>query len=430
MNRTYKEIQVWILLTENSFPVPKFKARFDLFSLICSVNILFIHQHFKTPATGGAIRSYYLAKALVDRGHRLVVITAHNDNGKIFMVDGIEVHYLPVQYDNRFKSGARSFAFAWFVVRASLRAIRFRNFDRLYAISTPLTVGLTARFIKLLFGIPYFFEVGDLWPDAPIEMGFVPNKRLQRMLFSLEALIYREAEALIALSPAIAATLEKKTPGKPIHLIPNMSDCEFYYPMPRRQKTEELFGVRDKFVISYIGALGIANGLERMLVCAREMLSNPSVQFLIAGDGAQKDFIQRQVTEQSLSNVRLIDFVDRAGVQEIMEITDAVFISYQSFPILGTGSPNKYFDGLAGGKLIIVNFPGWISEEIEAEGCGFYVDPGNPKSFIDQITPYLHDQSRLNGAQKKARTLAENKYARAKLSMAFADLFQPRSQRC
>lgn len=393
------------------------------------MNILFIHQHFKTPATGGAIRSYYLAKALVDRGHRVVVITAHNEKAKIFTVDGIEVHYLPVQYDNRFKSGARSIAFAWFVVCASLRAIRFRNFDRLYAISTPLTVGLAARFLKLLFGIPYFFEVGDLWPDAPIEMGFVRNKRLQRILFSLEAIIYREADALIALSPAIASTLEKKVPGKPIHLIPNMSDCDFYYPMPRRQKTEELFAVRDKFVISYMGALGIANGLERMLTCAREMLGNPSVQFLIAGDGAQKDFIQRQVTEQSLTNVRLMDFVDRAGMQELMEITDAVFISYQSFPILSTGSPNKYFDGLAGGKLIIVNFPGWISDEIEVEGCGFYIDPGNPSSFIDQITPYLNDRSKLIGAQKKARTLAENKYARTKLSIAFADLFRPRSQR-
>ncbi|HQQ97259.1 MAG TPA: glycosyltransferase family 4 protein [Cyclobacteriaceae bacterium] len=393
------------------------------------MNILFVHQHFKTPTTGGAIRSYYLAKALVDRGHRVVVITAHNDKAKIFTVDGIEVHYLPVQYDNRFKAGARSFAFAWFVIRASLRAIRFRNFDRLYAISTPLTVGLTARFLKLVFGIPYFFEVGDLWPDAPIEMGFVPNKRLQRILFSLEALIYREAEALIALSPAIAAMLEKKIPGKPIHLIPNMSDCEFYFPMPRRQKTEELFGTRDKFVISYIGALGIANGLERMLVCAREILDNPSVQFLVAGDGAQKEFIQHQVRQQSLSNVRLIDFVDRAGVQEIMEVTDAMFISYQSFPILSTGSPNKYFDGLAGGKLIIVNFPGWISEEIEAEGCGFYVHANNQKTFVDQLTPYLHDRTKLLNAQKKARTLAENKYARMKLSIAFADLFQPRSQR-
>ena len=83
------------------------------------------------------------------------------------------------------------------------------------------------------------------------------------------------------------------------------------------------------------------------------------------------------MTEQSLSNVRLIDFVDRAGVPGDHGITDAVFISYQSLPDSGNRLTNKYFDGLAGGKLIIVNFPGWISEEIAAEGCGFYVDPGN-----------------------------------------------------
>ncbi len=393
------------------------------------MNILFIHQHFKTPATGGAIRSYYLAKALVDRGHRVVVITAHNDKAKIFMVDGIEVHYLPVKYDNRFKSGARSFSFAWFIVRASWRAIRFRKFDQVYAISTPLTVGLIGRFLKLSFRIPYFFEVGDLWPDAPIEMGFVPNKYLQRMLFSMEKFIYREADALIALSPAIAAALEKKMPGKPIQLIPNMSDCEFYRPMERSHKADMLFGVRDKFVISYIGALGIANGLERLLACALEVRDNPSIQFLIAGDGAQRDFIQREIVNQSLSNVRLLDFVDRAGVQEIMEVTDAVFISYQSFPILSTGSPNKYFDGLAAGKMIIVNFPGWIRDEIETVGCGFYVDPAQSNSFSHLISAYQNNRSKLTAAQKNARSLAEGKYARNRLSIAFADLFKPRSQR-
>jgi len=393
------------------------------------VNILFIHQHFKTPTTGGAIRSYYLAKALVDQGHRVVVITAHNDKAKIFMIDGIEVHYLPVKYDNRFKSGARSISFAWFIVRASWRAIRFRSYDQVYAISTPLTVGLIGRFLKSLFRIPYYFEIGDLWPDAPIEMGFVPNKYLQRMLLSMERFIYREAEALIALSPAIASALEKKMPGKPIHLISNMSDCEFYRPMDRRQKTEELFDVRGKFVISYIGALGIANGLERLLACAEEVRENPSIQFLIAGDGAQREFIQREVVRQALANVSVLDFVDRAGVQEIMEITDAVFICYQSFPILSTGSPNKYFDGLAGGKLIIVNFPGWIREEIEAEDCGFYVDPNQSNSFSRQIATYLYDRSKLAVAQKNARSLAERKYARSRLSVAFADLFRPRIQR-
>jgi glycosyltransferase involved in cell wall biosynthesis len=408
----------------------KYAPPFNLFSFICGVNILIIHQHFKTPATGGAIRSYYLAKALVDRGHRVVVVTAHNDAAKIFMVDGIEVHYLPVRYENKFAFYARSFAFLWFVVRSSWRAIRFRNFDRVYAISTPLTVGLVARFLKFAFGMPYYFEVGDLWPDAPIEMGFVSNRRLQHLLLSMERFIYRKADALIALSIPISVALEKKIPGKPIHVVPNMSDCDYYYPTPRRAKTEDLFGVRDKFVISYVGALGVANGLERLLACANAIkTTHPNVQFLIAGEGAQREFIQEEVSTQSLTNVAVIDFVDRAGVQEILEVTDAVFISYQAYPILSTGSPNKYFDGLAGGKLIIVNFPGWIREEIEAEECGFFVNPINPEHFSMQLASYLSDRSKLVQAQTNARSLAERKYARAKLGQAFADLFVPRSHR-
>jgi hypothetical protein len=58
-----------------------------------------------------------------------------------------------------------------------------------------------------------------------------------------------------------------------------------------------------------------------------------------------------------------------------MNITDASFIFYKPVPVLETGSPNKFFDGLAAGKLIIINFGGWIKTEIEENKCGVYVNP-------------------------------------------------------
>ena len=135
-----------------------------------------LHQHFKTPQTGGAIRSFYLAKALVDHGHQVVVVTAFNEKKyKIVDVEGIEVHYLPIAYDNRYKFYARGWAFVRFTVAASQLAREFKNFDTCYAISVPLTVGIIARWIKYRYGIPYFFEVGDLWPDAPVQLGFAKN---------------------------------------------------------------------------------------------------------------------------------------------------------------------------------------------------------------------------------------------------------------
>jgi hypothetical protein len=140
------------------------------------LKILILHQHYKTPESGGAIRSWYLSKGLVDAGHTPVVITSHNDKRYLHTItDGIEVHYLPVAYDNSFDYYRRSASFLRFVFRSIRIAAGIRGVDRIYAISVPLTIAFVARWTSFRKGIPYYFEVGDLWPIAPIEMGFIKN---------------------------------------------------------------------------------------------------------------------------------------------------------------------------------------------------------------------------------------------------------------
>ena len=117
---------------------------------------------------------------------------------------------------------------------------------------------MAAMWIKKRQGIPYIFEVGDLWPDAPIQMGFVKNYVFQQALYRLEKSIYQAAESIVALSPAIKTAIEKKGPGKIIHMIPNMADTDFYKPELKQLELEEKYGVENKFVVSYIGAVGVA----------------------------------------------------------------------------------------------------------------------------------------------------------------------------
>ncbi|HEY3430851.1 MAG TPA: glycosyltransferase, partial [Cyclobacteriaceae bacterium] len=107
------------------------------------MKVLILHQYFNTPATGGALRSYYLATALAARGIKTVVITTHNlKERKEEMIDGVEVHYLPIPYDNHFgffKRVSSFLKFVWSIVR---EAGQFKDADVCYAISTPLTIGL------------------------------------------------------------------------------------------------------------------------------------------------------------------------------------------------------------------------------------------------------------------------------------------------
>ena len=394
------------------------------FPFLCSVKILILHQHFKVPVRGGAIRSYYLAKALVDKGMKVVVITAENyPDYRSECIEGIDVHYLPVAYDNRFGFARRVYAFYRFMVKAVKFAGHHRDADLCYAISTPLTTGLAARRIRSRYGIPYIFEVGDLWPDAPVEMGFVPNSFLRRKLYRMEEKIYRDALSIVALSPAIREIIRRKIQGKNVHLLPNMADTGYFQPEEKLPVLEKKFGVAGSFVVSYIGAIGVANGLHYFLDCAAAIArAGLRVTFLVCGAGAMLDVLKREATELGLENVAFIPFRNREGVREVMNVTDAAFISYQPFPILETGSPNKYFDGLAAGKLAVVNFGGWIREELERERCGVYVDPRSPMDFVRAITPFVEDRQLLRTFQRAGRSLAERRYSRSLLGERYAEI--------
>lgn len=441
-------------------------------NLLHLVKVLLLHQHFNIPQKGGAIRSYYLAKALVDKGIETVVITGHNEKSyRKENVEGIEVHYLPVAYDNKFGFAARAFSFLKYNWGAMRMARKVDRVDYCYAISVPLTIGLVAMWIKKFYKIPYIFEVGDLWPDAPIQLGFVQNYFFRQFLFSMEKQIYRSAKSIVALSPAIEEAVRKKIAPRSvssqierslsfssestasgtlkeagnekykaqsteaetlrgirqnaiIHFIPNMSDCDFYKPEIKLPALENKFNVKGKFVVSYIGAVGVANGLDYFLECANaSRKAELPIQFLLCGEGALRERLMANVKQMGLQNVTFIDFQNREGVKEVMNITDAAFICYKNVPILETGSPNKFFDGLAAGKLIVANFGGWIKKEIEDARCGIFVDPKHPTDFVKKISPFLLDGKQLKNYQEASRQLAEKKYSRKIVSERFAKLF-------
>lgn len=374
---------------------------------------------------GGAIRSYYLAKALVDRGIETVVITGSNEKKyRKGNLEGIEVHYLPIAYDNSFGFASRSISFLRYIQKSVSVAKQIQDIDVCYAISTPLTIGLAAMWLKKRLNLKYIFEVGDLWPDAPVQMGYVRNYLFINALYRLEKMIYKEADSIVALSQSIKDAIEKKIDGKKIHVFTNIADCNFYKPEIKNQLLEQKLGVKNKFVVSYIGAIGAANGLDYFIECANaSRKANLPIHFLICGEGAMLTHLKSSAGKLRLDNISFTGFVNRETVKEIMSITDAAFICYKNVPILETGSPNKYFDALASGKLIIINFGGWIKIEIEKMQCGISVDPMHPTDFVKKIEPFITDKYRLETFQRASRNLAEEKYDRKKLSSQFADIF-------
>ncbi len=382
------------------------------------MKIVYIHQYFKTPEEGGAIRSYYIAKGMVDHGIEVDIITSHNKaNYEQQNIDGIRVHYLPVPYSNFYSFSKRYFAFIKFIVFAIKLSGNLPKPDLYYVTSTPLTVGIITLWQKWRGKIPYIFEVRDLWPEAPIQLGIIKSSLLKYIATKLEKVIYRHAYKIVVLSPGIETGVMNKSPKANISMIPNMADIDFFQKATLKAIVSTA-GAYEKieFVVGYIGAFGMANNLEYILDVAKACQNAKlPVTFQLVGEGVRKKDIEIQASEMNLNNVIILAQQNRSDIKALLGQMDACFTSFLAVSILETNSPNKFFDGLAAGKLNIVNTRGWLKELVEENKCGFYTDPAKPENFPLLIEPFIQDKNVLMSYQENALHLGKTMFSREKL---------------
>ncbi|MBC7447160.1 MAG: glycosyltransferase family 4 protein [Hymenobacteraceae bacterium] len=387
--------------------------------------VLYLHQYFRTPAEGGALRSWFVAEELTRQGARVEMITAHDRPTYERRVFGerLTVHYLPVPYANAFGPLARVRAFlayGWGALRLAGRLVgEVAGLKVCFATSTPLTVGVVARLLCAWRGVAYVFEVRDLWPEAPIQLGYVRAAPLRWLLRGLERWIYEGARHIVALSPGMVAGVCATGTATPTTLVPNMADTAAFQPA-----FAGTGGSAESFVILYAGALGRANRVTFLLDAAeathRAGLS--AVRFVVAGSGAEAEHLRMEVTQRALPNVRLVGTLDRAGIQAWRARAAASFTCFDVVPVLDTTSPNKFFEGLAAGALSITTTRGWLRELVETHQCGFGYDPRQPAEFVAKLRPLVADRARLRLAQENARRLAETAFRRETLAAAVAGL--------
>lgn len=377
------------------------------------MKILLVHQYYNTPETGGPLRSFYLARGLSLHGHEVHVITSNAGKSTQPIETEYTVHYLPVYYDNHLGFVSRLMAFTRFAWLAYNKALTIDGIDLCYAISTPLTVGWVARKLKSVRNIPYVFEVGDLWPEAPVQMGVLKTRLLIKAARRFEKGIYDNAEGLVALSPGIKNGILKSTTLSKVTVIPNMSDCRYYQLEPKDARLQSKFGVSKKLVVTYFGAAGRANHLEYLVEAAKYAKhTNSRLHFLIVAYGSELSRIKKLARSYELNNLDFLEYRNRDALRQVLNVTDVVYVSYADIPVLATGSPNKFFDGLAAGKLMVVNFKGWLKHIAEQHHFGYYVDPEKPEMLTELLTPLEQNREELLKYQNNARLIAETFFSR------------------
>lgn len=401
------------------------------------MNILLIHQYYLEKNDGGGSRWNEMTKMWAAEGHTITVLAGmvHYASGKknerykglFTFVDpfdeGITVVRSHVSEAYNVSFLGRLWAYFSFVF-SSIYAGLFKTkgkFDIIVVTSPPLFVGATAYVLSRLKRTPFIFEVRDLWPESAIDTGVLKNKFIIRLAYWVEAFLYKKAAKINVLTPAFRKKLidDKGVPADKVIYIPNAADFGLSDSLLSRFDVAAFrrsHGLEGRFVITYVGAHGIANHLIQVIQTA-ELLkdSHPEVLFQLIGEGMEKPMLKQEAEKRGLTNIRFVDSVPKATVFEYILASDLGTSILKKNDTFKTVYSNKTFDYMACKKPVLMLIDGVSRELVEEARCGMYVEPENPQLFADTIKMYMERGRDLIEEQ------GENgyKFAKTKFDRAF-----------
>lgn len=396
------------------------------------MNILLINHYAGSPRYGMEYRPYYLAREWVKMGHRVTIVAASFSHlhscqptikGIITREEIEEINYLwlktPSYHGNGIK---RMFNMLTFVLRLfDVRKKLLKDFkpDVVIASSTyPLDI-YPANFISKACGSKLIFEVHDLWPLSPMELGGMSRYHpFIIVLQHAEDFACQFADKVVSILPKADSYLHGRgmSPYKFVY-IPNGIDVDEWQqnftPLPQLH-SDALKRIRqdDRFIIGYAGAHGLSNALD-IFIDAASLLQDISISFVLVGQGPEKERLQQKTLERGLQNVIFLPPVQKASIPELLNRMDVLYIGLKKQSLFRFGvSPNKLMDYMMAGKPVIHAIDAG-NDMVAESGCGISVPPEDPQAVADAVKRLMdmsEDERKAMGQKGKEYVVAHHDY--------------------
>jgi glycosyltransferase involved in cell wall biosynthesis len=405
------------------------------------MNILYLCQVFEVGKDAGSERHFFFCKHAVAKGHRATAITSNVDykNARVKMegesgtvsrtVEGVDVHYVYSYANFRGSFLKRFYYYLTYFFASILQSFKVAKPDVVYAVSTPLTVGLLGYIISRLRGVPFVFEVTDVWPDAPVACGVVKNKQLIWAAHWLEMFCYRKAAHIVGLTRGICDNIiGKGFDSSKVSLITNGVDFSLFHDRldeGERESVRSKYGFGDKFVAMYMGAHGAYNSLTTIIETAAHLKGDDRFLFVMVGDGDEKSKLQQMTNDLGLQNVRFLAPIPRLESAALLSTADAFLLPNRKGEFFTGNLPNKLFDFLASARPVVVAGAGETPELVMAAGSGMVGAAEDSRAMADALLYFASmpaDMRRAVG--EKGRNYVLENYDRIKLSDTFLEILK------
>jgi glycosyltransferase involved in cell wall biosynthesis len=344
-------------------------------------------------------RSYYLAKEFVKDGDKVTIFAGSFShlfsnypqvNGKFTAekIDGIDYIWVKVPAYKSSKSIGRIWNMLIFMINLFFFNIKKREKPDVIIISSlSLFPVANAYWWSRFFKVPMIFEIRDLWPQTLIELGNLSSRHPLVLFFGFfEKFGYKKADSVVSLlENAKEYMISRGMKPEKFNYIPNginLEEVENSEPL-----CDEILQKlpRNKFIVGYVGTLGIANALDFLLDAALELRSNSSVHFVIVGKGGEKVKLQEFCKIHALDNVTFIDPIRKQQVQTMLKSFNICYIGLKKESLFKYGiSPNKLFDYMYAAKPILMAIE-TSTNIIEDASCGLQVLAEDSQAIVQAI---------------------------------------------
>lgn len=391
------------------------------------MNILLINHYAGSPEYGMEFRPYYMAKEWVKAGHKVLIIGGNHSHLRKQQpksgpenIDGIDYYWVKL---NNYKGNSvgRIISMGLFVSKLWCNYKSYLGAfkpDIVIASSTyPIDI-YPARRIAKYYKAKLIYEVHDLWPLSPIELGGYSEKHpFIRVMQRAENYCYKYVDGVVCMLPKAEEHMKEHglADGK-FFYVPNgivLDDWTNPINLPNKHK-EIISSLKNKgqFLVGFAGAHGIANSLYAVIDAVAQ-LKNDNVSLVLVGTGQEKDNLIQYSKEKLLDNIYFLDPINKLAIPSLLKEMDLLYIGLQKQSLFRFGiSPNKMFDYMMAGKPIIQAIDAG-NNMVEEAHCGLYAEPDNSeaiKKAILQIKDLSEEERHKLGESGKQFVLANHTY--------------------
>jgi glycosyltransferase involved in cell wall biosynthesis len=413
------------------------------------LKILYISQYFPPEMGAPAARVSELARYWAAAGHDVTVLTGFPNHPTGVLraeyraqfrrlvcreqVDGINlVRTWLIPRPNR-KPHERMLNYSSFCLSACATGTFIGRPDVVIATSPQLLAGMSGWWISRIKNTRFVLEIRDLWPESLAAVG-VGNSRslLHRGLGRVAGFLYRACDHLVVVTPAFKEHIirEYGVAGGKISVVPNGVETELFSPAAGGEAVRDELGLRGRFVVSYIGTLGMAHDLGSVLEAAASCAETmPKIMFLLVGEGAEKERLISLAGQRQLNNVRFLPQQAREKVPALVAASDVCLVTLKRSEVFKTVIPTKMLEFMSCAKPVVLAVEGQAGELLKSAGAGVCIPPQDPAAMVSALRRFFQNADLCRSAGRNGRTYIEQNLSRSQTAKEYARLLDSITER-